>query len=280
MHEIEARYQQICEEFDVLIDYAKQISAALKGGDAPCDREYYARLIFAKLLSHAVTLRRISPSGLQPIVSGESELWDLSSSGAIARALIETFDALAYVSLHEVSSEERSFRILLWRLHAGERREKMLNLIGSSPSTIAEIKAQVITLRQELSTSVFFKQTKSELQKNIGNGRTPQFHLCEENRCCSSGINHDYYNALIIYLSSYVHTFPFSIQQLMHLKAGDIESLRLMSMPLRFAAGFLAKAISGIQDLFLDSVPNASEQVTISLDQWESVISNGITDIR
>lgn len=279
MHEIETRYRQICEEFDLLIDYAKQISAALKGRDAPCDREYYASLIFAKLLSHAITLRRISPSGLNPTVSGASELWDLSSSGAIARTLIETFDALAYVSLNDVSPEERSFRVLIWRLHAEERREKMLTFIGSLPSTINETKELKIKLRTELCANQMFLKGDSGLCGKIRKGETPQFHLSAVDRCQISNINHDYYKAATIYLSSYVHTFPFSIQQLMELHAGECKSLRLMSIPLQFASGFLAKAIAGMRCLFVHALPNASDQVLLSLDSWELLISKGVSDI-
>jgi hypothetical protein len=56
----------------------------------------YAEIIFTKMVCHAISLRRISPTfqnGSNP------ELWDIGAACAIARTLVESFDALAYIAL-------------------------------------------------------------------------------------------------------------------------------------------------------------------------------------
>ena len=144
------RYQSICTELDLLISHGMRISFGLANKPAPLDREFYSDRIFSKLLSHAITLRRIVPTGLTPKKEGDTELWDISSTCALARALIESYDSLFYVAVDNITDEEREFRFLLWELHAEERREKKLNLIGSKNPRLIEITKDIETLRQRV----------------------------------------------------------------------------------------------------------------------------------
>ena len=252
MSELADRYQDIRAEFDLLVTHGTQIANSLAGKDAPHDREFYADRVFSKLLCHAITLRRISPIALG---SGPTELWDISSAAAVARALIESFDALSYVALEDVAQQEREFRILLWKLHAEERRQTMLALISSLAPEIVMIDAAVLALRSELLAHPMLHGNGPDLATRVARGDTPPFHLGHAERNRRSRVDHDYYNAAIMFLSAYVHTFPFSVHQLMEFRAGNDESLRLMSMPLQYSLGFLSKAIEGMHSVFSTSLP-------------------------
>src|SRR5256885_13807621 len=103
------KYRSIVEEFDLIFDYAKQLSDALVGEVPPTPQHRYAAELFVKLLAHCVTIRSISPD---PRRQKPSELWDLPSVAAIARCAIESFDAMAYIAARNSGAEEKEFRIL------------------------------------------------------------------------------------------------------------------------------------------------------------------------
>ena len=100
------RYRALVAEFDALVSHAQAVSDRLVGALIERKDSSYADAIFSKLLCHALSLRKLSPA---PDLKVESELWDLSSACAIARALIESYDALAYIAVHAVSGSEPRF---------------------------------------------------------------------------------------------------------------------------------------------------------------------------
>jgi hypothetical protein len=250
MQSVETRYQEVRTDFRTLIEYGASLSEELANRVAPNDREFYASHIFAKLLGHSISLLHLSPSGLHPHNPRVTELWDLCSIGSLARVLIESFDALAYVAIHGISDKERTFRISLWRLHADELMEHPM-----------------------------FSEASSQFRKNVSNGNSPPFHLSKEERCRLSGVSHEYYTAAYMHLSAYVHTFPFAIQQLEHFKAGDPGSLRILSVPIQYATGFLAKAIEGMQSVFPLTTTTASKSAEKTLGIWTGIVRAGVRDI-
>jgi len=273
------RYQSICSELDLLISHGARMSFGLANKPAPLDREFYSDRIFSKLLSHAITLRRIVPTGLTPKEEGGTELWDLSSTCALARALIESYDSLFYVAVDSITDEEREFRFLLWELHAEERRENKLNLIGSKHPRLLEITKEIETLRERVLGHDYYDKLDKNIKTKISNKRTPAFYLSHSERNKRASINHDYYNSCIMFLSSHVHTLPFSIQQLVEFRAGDKNSLQLISLPIQYAVGFLAKGIQGMEVIFDQRLPEKNKETADLCTIWSGILSDGITNI-
>ncbi len=108
------QYKEIIHSFDSLLEYAVSLFNELGGPMLDDERFTYADSIFKKLTGHAISLRTLSPD---PEQKQSRVLWDLSSVSAIARALIETYDVLAYIVFNPVEASEREFRTLLWKLH-------------------------------------------------------------------------------------------------------------------------------------------------------------------
>ena len=191
----------------------------------------------------------------------------------------EAYDALAYVAIDDVQTSEREFQILLWKLHSEERRQKMLRLIGSTAPGVVDVDKNVTELRQKLTSHDFFNSADAGLKKKVQNGNVPPFHLSHADRNKRAGVNHEYYNAAVMFLSSYVHTYPFSVHQLMEFRAGDPESLRLMSLPVQHASGFLAKGIEGMSLVFGDVMPSPPEAASELLSTWIEIIGHGTSGV-
>jgi Family of unknown function (DUF5677) len=270
------KYKKIISSFDRLNSYAIEISFDLTGMITEEDRLIYADTIFTKLVSHALSLRKISPS----LNSGTTELWDVSSACAISRALIESYEALAYISINDITSIEREFRIKLWHLHDQQRRFKMLTQIESMNPEVLNVKKSAEKLHLEITNHALFSSCSKEVIKKINGRDAPAFYLNQKDRNLISGINHAYHNTVTMALSQYVHTLPMAIHQLMGFRAGNPESLHAYSMSIRYSMAFLAKAISGMTEIFPRKVSEPSSETASDMEFWLNVAKNGVSNIE
>lgn len=267
------RYLDTYEEFTSLITYAVRLIDAQAGFDPHDDREFYAERIFSKLVCHALTLKKLSPT---PSPQQDHELWDISSNYAIARTLIETYEALSYIALDAVSPVEREFRVLLWQVHASERRLEMLHLIGSKNPEVSTVQFDLDANRARLLCHPFLATAGKSFAGKVRRGETQPFHNTRAERDAAANIDHDYHRAVVMHLSSHVHTHPFSVYQLFSFQAGDPECLRLMSIPVQYSCAFLAKALIGMKVLFSPRVPEPPIGLERAVSVWENLLMQGV----
>lgn len=267
------RYLEILDEYDLILAHAHGMSDRLTGRTVVEKHLSYAETIFTKLLCHAISLRKLSPT-LRPF-SG-SELWDISSCCAVARTLIEAFDALAYVSLHPVSALEREFRLLIWELHDKEHRLHMLEEIGASGLDVDAIRSDTKILRNLAVAHTFFNELSNDVKKMIVAGKAPAYLRSKKERNVAGGINHNYYNSVTMFLSQYVHTLPFALSQLELSHAGDPGALQVMAMPLQYSMSFLAKTVVGIASLWPHAEPEMSADLRRVVDSWFFLAVQGV----
>jgi hypothetical protein len=269
---IQERYRATYDEFSGLLDHSVATADLQKGRKVRGDRDSYGEKIFIKLVCHGLSLRRLSPS---PIPTA-GELWDISSNYALARTLIETYEALAYVSIEEVPDSEREFRILLWKLHAQERRLEMLRLIGSNHPDIPQLETENMELRDAVLAHPHLPTTGQNLARKVQRKETPPYHLSRAERDVRSNINRDYHTVMIMHLSSHVHTHPFSVHQLFEFKAGDPDCLRLMGIAVQYSSAFLAKAVIGMRRLLAPNVPPLTSSLQKTLETLDALLAKGV----
>lgn len=265
------RYQKILREFDALLTYGRAVSERLAGRKIPRSEVSYADAIYTKLLCHAISLRKLSPS-----LSQDSELWDMPSAAVVARSLIDAFDALAYICIHSVSETERDFRILLWKLHDQQRRLQMLEKVRSTNPQVGEIRKKAAELLSSVVVHPFYPSVSRDIQGKIKKGDAPAFHLSQRDLNVASRINHDYHTTATMLLSQYVHTFPFSLHQLMEFRAGTPDVLHLSSMPLQYSMAFLAKAIEGMIRIWPEDNVEPPEDVRHIYVNWLGIAERGV----
>jgi hypothetical protein len=271
-----AKYAEAYAELTSLLDHGVALVEAQRGHKIAYDREFYAERIFTKMICHGLSLKRLSPSPALP----PGELWDISSNYAIARALIETYEALSYVSLEAVEENERAFRMLLWKLHAQERRREMLRLIGSGHPEITAVDADISAFRRDILRHPLTQSLGSSFRGKVERGETPPYHLSRAERDARSNINKDYHAAVIMHLSAHVHTHPFSVHQLLGFQAGDPDCIRLMAIPIQYCLTFLGKAVIGMRELFSPRVPPMADDIRKIVDIWGEVLTKGLKDAR
>ncbi|NOT20615.1 MAG: hypothetical protein HOP24_10175 [Sideroxydans sp.] len=265
------RYQNVLHEFDEMLAYGRTVSERLTGRKIPSRDVSYADAIYTKLLCHGISLRKLSPS-----LSERNELWDMPSAAAVARSLIEAFDALAYIGTRSITENEREFRVLLWKLHDQQRRLQMLERVRSTNPKVAEIRVCAVELVSSIVVHPFYPSISRDLQQKINKGDSPAFHLSQRDLNVENGIDHDYHTTATMFLSQYVHTFPFSLHQLMEFRAGEPEALQLSALPLQYSMAFLAKAIEKMIEIWPEVHVEPSGDLQHILEIWCGIAERGV----
>jgi hypothetical protein len=265
-------YRAEVREFDAVLEYAKAVLSSLVGKRTPSASASYAQQIFVKVLGHCIVLRRLSPD---PSQKAQSEFWDVSSVSAIARCAIEAHDSFMYIAATSATADERELRLLLWEAHDKTRRLYMLEAIGSSHPQKEKIRADAQRLLALVKEHRLFRTLRTDLQKKVLKGDPPAFNISQRDLCRECDVDYDYYTAVTVQLSQHIHTFPFSVRQLFEFKAGTLDALRLMALPLQFALPFLSRATGGMRVLFPKQTPEPPSRTARSMVLWQAVSSKG-----
>lgn len=268
------RYKKIVGELEMFIEIGIQISHQLEGMKPDHRQHSYADPIFTKLLCHAISLHRLSP---QHDAQQLYELWDMPSACAVSRCIIEAHDVLEYIALAKISEEERSFRLLVWKLHDQQRRSSMLASIKSNDPRAQNIHTKAAELKTEAEQHPWFENLNRGQQKKIRSGDAPSYLLSHKELNSANGVNHDYHVAATMMLSQYVHTLPMAVHQLQEFKAGTAEALHLSSMPIQYSLAFLARAIRRMTEVFPRVNLTVDDHQSEVFSRWCTVAANGVT---
>ncbi|MBU9132376.1 hypothetical protein KTD17_05110 [Burkholderia multivorans] len=268
------RYTKLLGEYDAMLDYACAMSDRLADHRVGARHLAYAETIFTKLVCHGVSLKKLCPT-----LSPSHELWDIGAICAVARTLIEAFDALAYISLQPVLPAQRELRLLAWELHSHERRLVMLDGIGASGPEVEAVRTAANSLREAVMAHALYTELPSGAKKRIESRDAPDMLLSQRELNSSCGVCHDFYAVVTRFLSQYVHTHPLALNQLALTHAGDPGALHLIALAVQYATAFLAKAIEGIGSLWPDVRVDMSGDLERDYVVWLRLVQKGVKGI-
>ena len=260
------RYEIVYTHYRDLVGYAWELLDSQAGRDAG-DQELWLDVVLAKLAANAITLLRISPSP-DPHVEGEKRLWDVPSMYALARGIVESHDALAYICVHPNSEEERLFRVKVWEQHADEQRLRISLLPGEDSSHSAELSEKVSASRDVITAHPAFSSLHKSVQKKIQDGEAPMYIDTIKDRNIANGICPLRYQAATTWLSSHVHSHPNALQQLASFTAASDEALILATRGLRYALCFLAMSVKTSRSIFRGPQPPVSDTTELIIQEW------------
>ena len=275
MPDAKATYFDFRTEFDSVVQYSVALLNAQAGYKVRNERENYGEKIFGKMVCHALSLQKLLPN---PNPVADSEIWDISSQYALSRAILESYEALSYILQEGLSEQEQELecRIIVWKLHAEERRYKMLGLIGSNNPATKEVEKNMMELRATLLDSKYVTFIGNNARSKIEKGDCPTYIVSRKSRLSSANVSIDYFNAVLMHLSSHVHTHPFSLHQLFDFKAGTPEAYSLVKVGGQYACGFLCAAVRDLSRLFAPRIPEMPKNVQEALELWGGVLKKGV----
>ena len=266
-------FTKVRDDLGKVVYSAAKLSVVTSGRTVSEWSHEYASYIFAKMCAHALSALALAPTGLIPAQPRATEIWDLPSLCAIVRALIDAYYAMYYIAVDQVSSVERSFREALWTFQGEQKRLDLLRLIKSKSPELPKLQGEVDRLRTVVIQHSFFADLSPENRKKARKGDLP-LHISNSELSIRAGIQPDYYKAAYRFLSSYVHTYPFSVSQLAQLRAGSSESLHLISTTLQYCLAFLCVAVRDFCTLFPDVAGLVGQDVDEIIEVWVYVIAN------
>lgn len=236
------KYASTKREFEILCEFASRLSQATSGRQVTAWEVGVASDLFSKICCHAITVQRLAPTGLTPVLPGASELWDLSSICAIVRCLSDSYYKLYYLAVDRVPAAERDFRQAVWELHGEQTRLRLLQFNGNSPDRLQHIRTDVDGLMRRVQAHQCYSRINEGQKNKIADGRLCQL-MNNSDLSDRAGISKQYYKMVFDYLSSHVHAFGLAGTQLAAFRAGSIESLGLIGTTLEMGTAFLAVAI-------------------------------------
>lgn len=262
MTDIVHKYREVHAECRQLLDAAFGLSSATQGRAVATRGIEVGSWVFAKIASHAKAVVDLAPQGPLGGPAPAQEIWDISSMAVLVRAEVEAYYTFFYIAVDGVDTEMSEFRWLLWDHHSELRRLEKLRLIGSTSPAVSGLKVVVDDLTAKVKAHPVYLRQKPRVQKKLRKGDLGIFatnsELSERAR-----IDPAYYKTVFMFLSSYVHAHPFSMKQLAAFRAGEEESLHLISTVLHHAEVYLSLALRD----FLSLVPDQKRTVAPSVEQ-------------
>ncbi|MCQ8120020.1 hypothetical protein, partial [Methylomonas rosea] len=147
---------------------------------------------------------------------------------------------------------------------------------GSAPE-VDEIRCSAVLLRRQILESPAAGTLHPSARSRIVQGKSPDFLLPIKERCARAGISYKYHLGAKMFLSAYVHTHPIALHQLTNFKAGDPNSLTLLSVPIRYAMAFLAKSLELMRTLFGEVLPLPDEPSKTAIIVWAGIAAEGVS---
>jgi len=267
------KYLEQLSDFESLVNIALNISEHIHGIKIDTRREQYGSYIFSKICLHILAIERLLPKSKYHSVTKSFEVWDISSLAILARVLIETYYAFYYLIIDEIDHTELDFRFSLWNFHSEKERLKMLNLIDSKSPELKNVELSVEQYLLEIKNNKYYESLEIHIKRNIRKGQMA-FTLSNSNISEKSGIPPNYYKATYKFLSSYVHTYPFSISQLPYFHVDDPSTISIMGTIIDYCTGYLSFSIRDIIKVFPDKSEKLDKYTYSIIEKWEYIYAN------
>jgi len=270
------KYVESIKDYEKLCNICIQLSINTHKRKVNSWREEYGSYIFAKIATHSIAILKLLPYSPLFELPKNFKVWDISSLAVLVRALIETYNVFYYLIMDEIDDIELDFRFIVWHLHSESERLRMLKSIGSINPAIKEIEKSIEVHKAKLLINSFYNSLASDERTKYRKGEVG-ISLTNLQISERAGISRNYYRSTYKFLSSYTHTFPFSIQQVSVFKADDEESLSLIKGQADTASGYLSYAIRDFVKLFPDQEINITG-VKSTINIWLDVLNKIAND--
>lgn len=267
------KYEDAVKALESLFQFAITLSNNTQGRIVETRREEVASHLFTKICLHVSSILRLTPKSSYHDPQSKSEIWDYTSVAVLTRALMEAYYTFYYLVIDEIDESEIDFRFLLWDFHSENRRLEQLRLIGSKHPDLHELEKNAEALRNQLEQNPQFRSLEKDLKKKVLKGDVPLL-LSNIKIAEKAGISRNYQKVTYIYLSSYIHSYPFAISQIAALK-GDTEKILELNKPiLGYCLGHLCFSIRDFIKVVPDQQVYLVESVKDLINEWEYIFGN------
>lgn len=267
-------YDAILHDFRHAYATAHGLIQHLVGRPTGSRQLYYVEAGFKTMVLFSSSLLQAVPGG-QGLAAPDA--WNLPAASSAARGIIEAYRSLSYVAFHEVSDDERAFRIAVMGLHDLDRRMKVLKRLGPYGTALPQIEQYADALRAAVVANPLFAGQSLKAREKITGKDAPDFLIGPEVLDTASGINTDLRMIAQVFLSQFVHTHPMGLHSMYHFTPDSGEARRLMSLPMQYSQGYLVKASAQVAAFFDVAINYKDRELQLRHGHSVDVIERGLT---
>jgi len=227
-----------------------------------------ASIIFVKIVFTSIAILRFIPESKYFSSVCGMKIWDITSIAFLTRNLIETYLALYYIAIDDVSVDEKELRKLFWKYHEASERVKMLSYLLPKSKNLPNLKACDSKLKEQLEKSERFQNLPAWKKKQLLKGSQNKTFNNREN-CQRAGLSLNFYNGVYKYLSNFVHTSPYSISEFDSAKFDSKEAQEHFNMLTNYTSGIMAFAIRDFTKSMPELAKYVSHHTENSIHIWE-----------
>jgi hypothetical protein len=202
-------YRALLREFDAAVCEAIAVGqASANRFEAP--HVGYTTIVFARLCSYAQSIIRAVPRSRW--TSSDADHWEFGAIAGYARAIMEGFLLLTYITKDPETPEEWSTRLLVMHLNDCTRRVRLFQALGN-PDQVAGLTAQAEDLRARLSANPWFVSLSPSRQKELLSGQ-PLTITSRDQQIQATGLSRARFDMLWLLFSQYAHILPISFYRM------------------------------------------------------------------
>lgn len=246
------KYKKQVDDLYELTQVGIKLSNSVNGRKTDEWSYEYASQIYVKILLHVISLQRLLPDSNYFETNAPDRVWDIASISSLTRSVIDAYLTMYYLAFDTPPKEEHDFRKLLWDFHGEKKRIQQLECIGSKADGLNDVKLLAAQLLDKIKVNQFYLTLDTRIQKDIKQGKKG-IYLTNTEICRKAKISEKYFKSLFIYLSSYVHTYPFSLSQISELTKDNSGATQLVTTVLDYLIGFLCQSLKKYSSIFPDT---------------------------
>lgn len=269
-------YLEKVKTYELLINKAMNLSCKTFGKEVDTWEEQIASDLFGRICAIGFSLLKLIPESEIHKRINAIELWDYSSICILSRTLLDSY--LIYyhfcIDIPENQSE-RDFKKLFWDYYIDYKRIKNLDLMKSQHPDLIKIKERNADELQMIKSNSYFNSLSEGIKRKIENCDIFQIPNNTE-IATKAGFEAEFYKSTYDYLSRYVHSDSYCIDQIAIFKAGSEDAYHLigtvlyyliiiMSLSIREFVKICPEMQNQIDD-FIKEVILASEKLAKQVD--------------
>lgn len=240
-------------------------------------RRLIAEFCFRRITLMTFTFLRWNPlSSFFPA----NAYWDLPSSAAVARCIMETYLRMFYFAVEQVSEHKGRFRALLSDYHAQFQQLEIATYTGLSAEQLAPLKAWCDQARASLENNEYFRTLAEDWKKRLIEDPS-RLKIPEISQ--RAGISPGYHHSSYEFCSSFIHGSLYAMQLTEKVNPNTGEGRRYFEHLADIVCGYVALAVRDFKDLFPE-LPALDPRLVLLGGFWSIAVARetipGLDEIR
>lgn len=243
-------YLENVETYELLVNKAMNLSCKTLGKEVETWEEQIASDLFGRICAISFSLLKLIPESEIYKRINAIKLWDYSSICILSRTLLDSYLIFYHFCIDIPTDEsQREFKKHFWDYYIDYKKINNFELIKSQNHEFEIIKDRNANDLLLIKENTYFISLSDGKKRKIENCDIFQIPNNTE-IAIKAGFESDFYKSTYDYLSRYVHSDSYSIDQIAIFKAGSDDSYHLIGTVLYYLIIIISLSIRDYIKIF------------------------------